>query len=399
MPHRLILNGELVLFGVVGMPSFFEEDEDFTARDVLAALAEPELSGDFTMRINSGGGSAFDGVAIYNAIKAHDGEVTAVVDGVAASAASIIAMGAEEVIMPAGSIMMIHDASALTIGTADTHLHTAALLEKLDSQMAGIYAARGSGDADHFSDLMDAETWLTAEEAIAEGLADRTNAEEADEPAAFLYQIYHNAPEWLPAARFGGDRPDQRVFVGHGSRKVAAQSAVSQPKEDESMTDTPKGSADKPVELTLASLRANHGDLVSQIAAEAAEAERNRILGIEDIAPSGHDQMVSEMKADGKTTPDEAAARILKAEKAQRGAKLEALKAADAEADVEAKPSTEGVKPVKLVVAQTPEGWRDEYEASADLKAEFIDADIYVAYKKAEAEGRAKRFAPAAQSA
>src|SRR4051812_38410199 len=104
MAHRLIRNGDLVLNGPVG-GSFFSET-GFSDNDVIEALTE--LEGDITVRINSGGGSAFQGIGIFNALKAHDGKVTVAVDGIAASAASIIAMAGEDIVMREGAMMMIH---------------------------------------------------------------------------------------------------------------------------------------------------------------------------------------------------------------------------------------------------------------------------------------------------
>ncbi len=114
MPSRLIVNGELVLFGTVGMVSFFDEDDGFTAIEVQRALAE--MNGDIVVKINSGGGVAFDGLAIHNALKDFAGKVTVFVQGIAASAASIIAMAGDEVVMQAGALLMIHDGSGLTLG-------------------------------------------------------------------------------------------------------------------------------------------------------------------------------------------------------------------------------------------------------------------------------------------
>src|SRR5688572_19899908 len=131
MTHRLIKNGALVLYGPVGMLDWF--NEGFTATEVIEALAEME--GDITVHINSGGGFAFDGIAISNALKAYDGKVTTVNDAFAASAASIIFMAGEERLMSDGSILMIHNAAGFTIGTAKDHRKGADVLDKLDGEL------------------------------------------------------------------------------------------------------------------------------------------------------------------------------------------------------------------------------------------------------------------------
>ena len=124
------------------------------------------------VEINSPGGDVFDGIAIYNALRAHPAEVETRVDGVAASIASVIAQaGDRRVVMGAGQVM-VHNAWGVTIGDAGEHDEMADLLRQQDEVIAGIYARRSGRDIDNFRQLMAAETWLTAEQAVAEGLAD-----------------------------------------------------------------------------------------------------------------------------------------------------------------------------------------------------------------------------------
>ena len=133
----LIVNGELVLYGPVGFVGFWD-DSGFTSDDVVRALAEME--GDITVRLNSGGGVAMEGSAIYNALKRHDGAVAIVIDGIAASAASVIAMAGDTVEMPLGTLMMIHEPSGITLGPADEHRRTANVLDTMTGVFAELYA-------------------------------------------------------------------------------------------------------------------------------------------------------------------------------------------------------------------------------------------------------------------
>ncbi|MFH1557427.1 MAG: head maturation protease, ClpP-related [Pseudomonadota bacterium] len=199
MPKNLLVDGEMVLYGPVG-GVFWDDEIGFTARDVLHTLAGVE--GDIPVRLNSGGGNAWDGIAIYNALLAHDGKVTIIVDAIAASAASIIAMAGKEIVMRGGALMMIHDASANSSGTADDHEKSAEMLRKLDSQMAGIYARRTGADREEVAGLMAAETWLTSADAVERGFAtssDETAAADAT-ASAYDYRLYAHAPEHLRAA-------------------------------------------------------------------------------------------------------------------------------------------------------------------------------------------------------
>ena len=122
--------------------------------------------------INSPGGEVFDGIAIYNALRAHPAEVTTRVDGIAASIASIIVQAGDKRVMLSASQMMIHDASGIVWGNAEDMREYAGILERQDDNFAGIYAARGTQDKAAYRALMDETTWFTDEEAVEAGLAD-----------------------------------------------------------------------------------------------------------------------------------------------------------------------------------------------------------------------------------
>lgn len=128
------------------------------------------------IRINSRGGDAFDGIAIYNAIARHPARTTVHIDGLAASAASFIAQAADEIVINRYAKMMIHDASLLTIGNAADHAASAALLDSISGIIAQIYADRAGGSPDLWRDRMATDTWYTATEAVRVGLADRIEA-------------------------------------------------------------------------------------------------------------------------------------------------------------------------------------------------------------------------------
>lgn len=124
------------------------------------------------LRINSPGGDVFAGRAIEQALRDSAATVNVFVDGVAASAASIVAMGGDTVSMARGSMMMIHRAWTLALGNTNDLIETAALLEKVDQSLAQTYASRTGGSVEDAIAAMDAETWMTADEAIEAGYAD-----------------------------------------------------------------------------------------------------------------------------------------------------------------------------------------------------------------------------------
>lgn len=160
----------LSLYGVCGRRSdMFGGDYD--AESVAAKLAE--CGGKpLTLRLNSPGGDAFEGLAIHNLLADYAGEVTCKVDGMAASAASIIAMAADTIKMGAGAQIMIHCAWSFAVGNSEEIRKCADDLEKTDKDLAKLYAKRMGASEDEVMSLMRAETYFTGEEAVAARLAD-----------------------------------------------------------------------------------------------------------------------------------------------------------------------------------------------------------------------------------
>jgi len=153
-PAQVYLYDVIGLFGV-------------SAKDFLADLAA--IDGPVDVHINSDGGDCFEAFAIYGALLARPG-VTTIVDSVAASAASVIAMAGEQRLMARTSQMMIHDAWAGIDGNAADLEHMMGRLNVMSGQVAGIYADTAGGTPEHWRGLMQAETWFTPEQALAAGL-------------------------------------------------------------------------------------------------------------------------------------------------------------------------------------------------------------------------------------
>lgn len=157
---------KLSIYGSIG--GWFSEANAESIRRKLNDIKAKKIH----VHINSGGGSAFDGVAICNMLKQHDSEVIVHVDGWAASAASVIAMAGDKIIMPSNTMMMIHQASTYEYGNADAFEKIAKDLRKIDTALAASYKKRFVGTDEELKQLLKDETWLTADEAVALGLAD-----------------------------------------------------------------------------------------------------------------------------------------------------------------------------------------------------------------------------------
>jgi ATP-dependent protease ClpP protease subunit len=124
-----------------------------------------------TINLHSYGGSAFDGIAVHNMLARYPGQKTVVVEGVAASAASLIAMAGDRIVMPNNAYLMIHEAWGLAMGGAEAMRDSAALLDQVSASYRRTYAARSGKPEDEIAALMAAETWFTAEDAVAAGFA------------------------------------------------------------------------------------------------------------------------------------------------------------------------------------------------------------------------------------
>jgi len=194
-----IIEGELILSGMVG-DDFW--GDGFTSSQVIQALAQLGRGSDVCIRLNSGGGIATEGAAIHAALKAHRGQVTVIVEGIAASAASLIAVAGDTVEMALGAVLMIHDPATVTFGTVEDHQESIAMLESLASSYADTYAEKTGAAPDAMRALMRAETWLTAQQAVDQKFADRlcaANSNDPAEPTAFAYRVYAKAPEAIVA--------------------------------------------------------------------------------------------------------------------------------------------------------------------------------------------------------
>ena len=167
--------------------------EDWDGSGVTSTRISAALRGiggkDVTVNINSPGGDIFEGLAIYNMLREYSGKVTVRVLGVAASAASIIAMAADELQIARAGFLMIHNASVAVFGNRNDIRAVADTLQTFDATMADIYAARTGEPAADMGALMDAETWIGGADAVEQGFADSLLASDAtkeDAPSASM---------------------------------------------------------------------------------------------------------------------------------------------------------------------------------------------------------------------
>ncbi len=144
---------------------------------------------DVEVHINSPGGDMFEGIAIYNRLREHPASITVKVMGLAASAASIVAMAGDEILIGAASFLMIHDCWVLAMGNRHELAETSTWLEPFDSAMADVYASRSGLSKVEVAAMMDAETWMSGGQAVERGFATGLlDAEQIEEDAAVTEQ-------------------------------------------------------------------------------------------------------------------------------------------------------------------------------------------------------------------
>ena len=178
------------VFDVIGQDYW---GEGITAKRIAGALRAMN-GADVTVNINSPGGDMFEGLAIYNLLHEYEGHVTVKVLGIAASAASIIAMAGDDIQIGRGAFLMIHNCWLYAMGNRHDFAELAQSLEPFDTAMADIYAARSGLDIAAVQKLMDAESYIGGSDAVAKGLADSLLSADAvsdgdESPAAALRKL------------------------------------------------------------------------------------------------------------------------------------------------------------------------------------------------------------------
>ncbi|MCZ4300770.1 head maturation protease, ClpP-related [Microbacterium oxydans] len=213
----------LHLYGAIG--GFWG---DIIAGDVVREIHALDVA-TLDVYVNSPGGDVYDGIAIRNALRQSSAHVVIHVDGLAASAASYIACAGDEVVMGENAEIMIHDAWNIVLGNAEELRVAASDLDRISDNIAAMYAEKAGGTAASWRELMKAETWYTAEEAVAAGLADRLDSDTATDAAAahfdlsmFAHAGRAAAPAPVPVAALASPRKEPRMNRAQLAAALAA---------------------------------------------------------------------------------------------------------------------------------------------------------------------------------
>ncbi len=229
-------NQELILDGPIASDTWWGDE-------VTPDLFREELkqhAGDLTVVINSPGGDVFAGLAIYNALVNHNGNVTVRVDGLAASIASVIAMAGDKIIMSPGSMIMIHRPSVYAAGTVDDMEKAKDVLMKIEEGITPIYAKRTGLSDEKITELLEAETWMLADKAVELGFADEVSEapEKQKQDEGVQNAMDMNFAFSMSAVKQADAKPMQSL-VEQIKAKAEAEAAKETTAEPETKTDEP----------------------------------------------------------------------------------------------------------------------------------------------------------------
>lgn len=173
--YRVVANkasdsADIYVYGVIGNDWFGDGVSAKQVADDLKALGKVKT---INLRINSEGGSVFEGKAMYSLFNEHSAKIIVHIDGLAASAASFLAMVGDEIEIAEGAFVMIHNAYMFAMGDARAMRQAAEMLDTVNNTIIDVYAGRTKADRKKITQMMDDETWLTGAEAVENGFADR----------------------------------------------------------------------------------------------------------------------------------------------------------------------------------------------------------------------------------
>ncbi len=293
---------EILVYGAIVPSKWDKDDPEVTAKEFDGMLREAKKSGakSLRLRINSGGGSVFQAVAMRSMLEAARGsfaEMSVMVEGLCASAATLLLLPGVPSGMAAGSMLMVHNPSSIVWGSASDMEREAAVLRKMEQEFTAMYVELTGQSEETVRAWMDEETWFTAEEARDAGFVDEiTDEGEAaacvpEEVMAAMREAYRHTPE-LKTAHAAAQTVSHEEPTG-----TAGESSEIPNREEEQ-------EAMEIRDITAEQLRAENPDLARALMREGAEEERRRIGDIDDLTPAGFEAMAEEAKKAGTSAAD-----------------------------------------------------------------------------------------------
>jgi len=291
---------ELILYGSIGSDEYWDDISDKVFKQDIENLGDVE---NITLHINSPGGSVFSAVAIANTLKNHKAKITANIDGLAASAATIITSACDTVRMPKNALFMIHNPITFAYGNNQEMQKTVEMLDKVKNSIIETYLSKTKADKKTLSELMDNETWMDAETAKEYGFIDEIVDEEV-----------------------GKEFVENKLIINNMAFDISKFKNFRKAKD--TVIDNKKNT--KEVKMTLEELKNQFPDLYDYVLNEGKkigkEEEKERLKAIDDIGVNNYSDLIENAKYVNPISASELAINILKKQKEEKAQKLQNIK-------------------------------------------------------------------------
>ena len=319
-------SAELILYGSIGSDEYWDDISDKAFKQDIENLGDVE---NITLHINSPGGSVFSAVAIANTLKNHKAKITANIDGLAASAATIITSACDTVRMPKNALFMVHNPITFAYGNNQDMQKTLEMLNKVKNSIIETYLNKVKTDKETLSELMDNETWMSAEEAKEYGFIDEILDENVEKEVIENKLIINNMA--FDISRFKNfkekKKQDPRIINISVNSTGSPEEIADKFRDILNSTENQKNEGGN---MTLEELKNKFPELYNQIFNEGKEAgitkERERMREIDNLDVSNYSELVENAKYNEPVEASVLAVNILNKQKEERIKKLQNIK-------------------------------------------------------------------------
>ena len=319
-------SAELILYGSIGSDEYWDDISDKAFKQDIENLGDVE---NITLHINSPGGSVFSAVAIANTLKNHKAKITANIDGLAASAATIITSACDTVKMPKNALFMVHNPITFAYGNNQDMQKTLEMLNKVKNSIIETYLNKTKTDKETLSELMDNETWMNAEEAKEYGFVDEILDESVEKEVIENKLIINNMA--FDISRFKNFKEkknqDPRIINISVNSTGSPEEIADKFRDILNSTENQKNEGGN---MTLEELKNKFPELYNQIFSEGKESgitkERERMREIDNLDVSNYSELVENAKYNEPVEASVLAVNILNKQKEERSKKLQNIK-------------------------------------------------------------------------
>lgn len=319
-------SAELILYGSIGSDEYWDDISDKAFKQDIENLGDVE---NITLHINSPGGSVFSAVAIANILKNHKAKVTANIDGLAASAATIITSACDTVRMPKNALFMIHNPITFAYGNNQEMQKTVQMLDKVKNSIIETYLNKTKTDKETLSELMDNETWMNAEEAKEYGFIDEILDENVEKEVIENKLIINNmAFDISKFKNFKEKKIQESRVINISVNSTGSPEEIAD--KFRNILNSTENQKNKGGNMTLEELKNKFPELCNQIFNEGKEAgitkERERMREIDNLDVSNYSELVENAKYNDPVEASVLAVNILNKQKEERIKKLQNIK-------------------------------------------------------------------------